>query len=94
MSVYLVTWDLNRERQNYAQARQNLIAHLSKYDHIKDPGLDSVWFISSSASADGLSADIRASLDDNDKLVVTKMVTGQHQGRLSKFVWDWINTRV
>ena len=94
MSVYLVTWDLNRERQNYAQARQNLITHLSKYDHIRDAGLDSVWFISSNGTADGLSSDIQTHLDDNDRLVVTKMVVGQQQGWLAQNVWEWISARL
>jgi hypothetical protein len=94
MSVYLVTWDLNKEKPNYAQARENLIAHLRRYQHIKDPGLDSVWFISTSSSADQVSADVRTKMDDNDKLVVTQLVTGQHQGWLGKSIWDWINTRL
>jgi hypothetical protein len=94
MSIYLVTWDLNREKANYAAARQTLVGHLAQYDHIKDPGLDSVWFISSSASADALDADIRTRMDTNDRLLVTKLVKGQHQGWLSKNVWDWINARI
>lgn len=94
MAVYLVTWDLNRERHNYAQARQNLIEHLSRYEHIKDPGLDSVWFISSTATANAVVSDIRSHMDTNDRLVVTKLVDGQHQGWLSPDVWKWINTRV
>ena len=42
MPVYLVTWDLNREKPNYSEQRQKLIAQLGRYQHIKDPGLDSV----------------------------------------------------
>lgn len=94
MSVYLVTWDINRARANYAQARLNLISHLARYDHIKDQGLDSVWFISSAQSADNIDADIRTKLDDNDRLIVTKMVTGQHQGWLHNSTWHWINARL
>jgi hypothetical protein len=94
MAVYLVTWDLNKQKSNYNQARQNLIDHLSRYEHIKDQGLDSVWFISTTASADAIDADIRTRMDDNDRLIVTKLVSGQHQGWLSKNVWDWINARL
>ncbi len=54
MGVYLVTWDLNRHKPNYAQARQNLVDHMSRYPHIKDEGLDSVWFIQSTSTADAL----------------------------------------
>lgn len=94
MSVYLVTWDLNRQRQNYAQARETLINHLSRYEHIKDPGLDSVWFISSTASAYAVSDDVRTKLDASDRLIVTKLVRDQHQGWLAQNVWDWINARL
>ncbi len=94
MSVFLVTWDLNKQKLNYAQARQNLIDHLSRYPHIKDPGLDSVWFIQSPMAANSIDADIRTRIDDNDRLLVTQLVTGQHQGWLSKSVWEWINARL
>jgi hypothetical protein len=90
MTVYLVTWDLNREKPNYAQARQNLVTHLSRYQHTKDSGLDSVWFISTDSSADQLSADVRTKMDNNDRVIVTKLVVGHHQGWLDKPVWDWI----
>ncbi|MEP9372566.1 hypothetical protein [Mesorhizobium sp. KR1-2] len=94
MAVYLVTWDLNKQKTNYNQARQALIDHLSRYDHMKDPGLDSVWFISSTASADALDADARTRMDTNDRLMVTKLVGGQHQGWLNADVWKWINARL
>jgi hypothetical protein len=94
MSVFLVTWDLNKQKANYNQARQLLIQKLSEYSHTKDPGLDSVWFIQSSSSADTISADLRTRMDDNDKLIVTKLASGQHQGWLARDVWDWINARI
>jgi len=94
MPVFLVTWDLNREKPNYNQARDRLIQHLSRYQHIKDPGLDSVWFVSSTSSADQIDADVRTQMDNNDRLFVTKIVSGQHQGWLAKNVWEWINARI
>ncbi|MER9026146.1 hypothetical protein NKJ46_25530 [Mesorhizobium sp. M0166] len=94
MSVYLVTWDLNKQKPNYNQARQNHIDHLARYEHIKDSGLDSVWFISSTLSADALDADIRTHMDTNDRVIVTKLVHGQHQGWLGQNLWDWINARL
>ena len=89
MSVFLVTWDLNKQRSNYSQARQALISHLERYDRIKDQGLDSVWFLSSTSTADGIHADLRTKLDDNDRIIVTKLVSGQHQGWLDTDVWKW-----
>lgn len=94
MAVFLVTWDLNKQKSNYNQARQNLIDHLARYNHVKDPGLDSVWFIESAATADAVSADVRTKMDDKDRVIVTKLVRDQHQGWLDKDVWDWINARL
>lgn len=94
MAVYLITWDLNKAKPNYAQARQTLITNLARYQHIKDQGLDSVWFISSNSSADQVNADVRTKMDDNDRLIVTKLVNGQHQGWLPQEVWQWINARI
>ncbi|QOG06536.1 hypothetical protein IGS74_18825 [Aureimonas sp. OT7] len=94
MAVYLVTWDLNRQRQNYAEARARLIQHLQRYENIKDDGLDSVVFVSSTADANAVCTDIRAVLADSDKLVVTRMVAGQHQGWMAPNVWNWINVRL
>jgi hypothetical protein len=94
MAVFLVTWDLNRAKPNYAAARQKLIEHLRRYEHVKDVGLDSVWFISTQKTADALDADIRTQLDVNDRVIATKLVSGQHQGWLGQDVWDWINARI
>lgn len=94
MAVFLVTWDLNKQKANYNQARQNLIDHMSRYPYIKDPGLDSVWFIQSSSTADAVSADIRTRMDNNDRVIVTRMENGGHQGWLGQGVWNWINARL
>lgn len=94
MSVYLVTWDLNKEKPNYATARARFLAHLDRYENTKDPGLDSVRFVSADWSADQISADLRTQLDDNDKLIVTKLRSGEHQGWLAKTAWAWIEARL
>ena len=94
MSVYLVTWDLNKEKPNYATARTQFVTHLDRYENVKDSGLDSVRFISTNRSADQVSEDLRTKLDDNDRLFVTKLTGGGHQGWLAKTVWDWINARL
>lgn len=94
MSVFLVTWDINKKSENYQKARTDLIAHLKKYPHIIDQGLDSVWFIESQLTANDLCNDIRKKMSNDDRLIVTKLVTGQHQGWLAPDVWDWINRRI
>ena len=94
MAVYLVTWELNKEKPNYSEARKVFLAHLDRYENIKDPELDSVRFVSTNWSADQVSSDLRTKLDNNDRLFVTKLVAGNHQGWLGKDVWDWINARL
>jgi len=94
MSVYVVTWNLNKERQNYDTARRTFIQHLERYDNTKDSGLESVRWISTSSTAEQLQNDLRTKLDDNDRLFVSKLTSGNHQGWLSKQVWDWINARL
>ena len=94
MSVYLVTWDLNKERSGYAQARANLIARLGQYEHIKDPGLDSVWLVSTDWSASEIDTDLRKHMDSNDRIIVTKLASGGYQGWLDQKIWDWINARL
>lgn len=86
--------DLNKEKPNYAQARQTLIARMGRYQHIKDLGLDSVWFLHTDASANQIDSDVRTKMDSSDRLFVTKLVSGQHQGWLDKSVRDWINARL
>jgi len=93
MSVYLVTWDLNKEKPNYAKARADFLARLDEYTNIKDEGLDSVRFLATTWTVDQVSDDLRTNLDDNDRIVVINM-SGSHQGWLSKKVWDWINERL
>jgi len=94
MAVYLVTWNLNKERPNYDQARRALIAEIERYDNVKDPGLESVRFVSTTASAQAVSDSLKKKLDDNDRLFVARLTSGQHQGWLDKAVWAWINQRL
>ena len=94
MAVFLVTWDLNQEKLNYGEARVAFIKHLEAYENAKDGGLDSVRFISTTNTADQVSTYLRQKVDDNDRLIVTKLNNGAHQGWLSKATWDWINDRL
>ena len=94
MAVYLVTWDLNKEKPNYSAARTEFIKHLERYENKKDPGLDSVRFVSTNWTANEIDKDLREKLDSNDRLFVTKLISGNHQGWLAKDVWEWINARL
>lgn len=94
MSVYVITWNLNKERQNYDTARLAFIQHLERYDNTKDSGLESVRWISTSSTAEQVQNDLQTKLDGNDRLFVCKLTSGNHQGWLSKQVWEWINARL
>lgn len=94
MAVFMVTWNLNKERGNYGQARQSFIQHLDRYPNVGDQGLESVRWLNSNATATQVSDDLRLKLDVNDRIFVTKVNNGEHQGWLSKDVWEWINARL
>jgi hypothetical protein len=94
MSVFVVTWDLNREKPNYPHARAAFVKQLDTYENTRDEGLDSVRFISTPSSVVQVEGYLRQKLDANDRLLVTRLNAGGHQGWLSKSVWEWINQRL
>lgn len=94
MSVYLITWDLNKEGVNYSVARKGVLKQIEALDHIKDDGLDSVVFVSTLWSVKQVFDHVRAALDDDDCLFVTQIEKGGHQGWMSKSTWSWINNRL
>lgn len=94
MGVYLATWDLNKEKPDYAGARKRLVDRLNQYETIRDVGLDSVRFIATTLSAEELSGDLRKYIDANDRLVLTKLVAGDFHGWLKQDVWAWIEARL
>ena len=94
MAVYVVTWNLNQERSNYAKARQEFIEHLGRYQSIKDSGLESVRWVSTNWTAQEVSKDLQLKLDQNDRVFVSKLNKGEQAGWLSKTVWEWINARL
>lgn len=94
MAVYAVTWNLNKERSNYDQARRDFLSKLEQYDYIKDADLESVRWISTASSASQVTADLKTKLDNNDGLFVSKIISGESAGWLSKAVWAWIGERL
>lgn len=94
MSVYLITWDLNKERSNYNQARQEFISNLEDFENIKDSGLDSVRFISTDWDINKISDDLRSKMDKNDNLFIVEIKRGNHRGWMSENTWNWINERL
>lgn len=93
MAVYVVSWNLNKEKANYNAARAAFIAHLERYSCIHDPNLETVWFVESASSAQTVQEDLRTKLDANDRLIVSRMRKGEYSGWLHKDVWAWIDAR-
>lgn len=93
MPIYMVTWNLNNERQNYNQARKAFVDHLERYPNIKDQGLESVRFIESQKNATDLYKDLSTKLDKNDRVVVTKLEKPYFDGWIDQTVINWINAR-
>lgn len=94
MAVYLVTWNINKARNNYDQARRDFISNLENLDNIADSGLESVRWISTTSTTYQLEEYLRKKLDDNDRLFVCLLRLGDHQGWLHQSTWDWINARL
>jgi len=94
MAVYVVTWNLNKEKSNYNTARTAFIQQLEKYSNKADSGLESVRFIETTQTASEVSDFLIKKMDNNDRLLITKLVNGNHQGWLSTDVWEWINARI
>jgi hypothetical protein len=94
MAVYLVTWELNKAKPNYNEAREKFMTRIKNFEYKKDSGLDSVVFISTTQSSQQLSEELRQALDNNDSLVVTKMNLNQYWGLLKEDTWKWIKDRL
>lgn len=93
MAVYVVTWDLNKEKPNYGAARAGFIKHLEGYENTKDSGLDSVRFISTEDTVDQINEYLREKFDNNDRLFISRLRKGERSGWLNKSIWEWIRAR-
>ncbi|MDT8262002.1 hypothetical protein RQ832_01960 [Roseomonas sp. DSM 102946] len=94
MAVFVVTWNLNQERSNYAEARRAFIAHLERYPNRKDSGLESVRWISTDKTPDQINDDLKSKLDRNDRIFISRVNSLQNEGWLEKDTWAWINQRL
>lgn len=95
MSVYLVTWNLNKEGLAYSRASQALHARLDTLTTIKGPGLESVRFVSDTRTATGLCNYItQGILDSNDRIVVSRLHGGEAYGVWDTGVSEWISARL
>lgn len=87
MTIFNVTYDLNKNGQNYS----GLYKELESTDHLHF--LDSNWLINTSETAEGLYNRLKKHLDNNDNIIVIK-VTKPYYGWLPQSMWDWISLRI
>lgn len=88
MSVYCVTYDLNRAGQNYNELYRELRSS-SGYWH----ELESIWLISTWENAEQLSNRLLKHVDGNDRLLVIKVIK-EFQGWLPNDAWTWLNNHI
>ena len=87
--VYLVKYELNRPGQNYP----GLWAALGQYDYIRDNGLHSAWFLSTSWSAQQVYNHLAPHIDRSDRIFITRIRPGEHFGWMDQAIWNWITAR-
>lgn len=87
--LYAVTYDLNKPGKDYS----SLWSALRQYEHTRDVALDSVWFISTPATAAQVYEHLRHFLDQSDRIYIFQL-TRNHEGWMEQSVWDWINARL
>lgn len=85
MSVFLVSYDLNKQGQDY----KNLINAIQTYDGYISC-LKSQWLIATTKSCDDVCNHLKSKIDKNDSLFIVKLVK-PYQGWLSKDVIDWLD---
>jgi hypothetical protein len=94
MGVYLVTWKLKRDREDYDAVLAAFVARIEEYQYIHDEEFEWVYFISTPLSAGQVSADLHTGLRNDDKIVVAQVLEGTYCGWLPKPVWDFIEERL
>lgn len=94
MSVYLVTWDLNKEGPAYRTASERLHDRLDTLATIKHPGLRTVRFVDTTRSAKELYEYLENFVDADDKIVINKLSLNSYWGTVSKEVWEWVALRL
>ncbi|NLC96879.1 MAG: hypothetical protein GX675_04860 [Erysipelotrichaceae bacterium] len=87
MTVYLITYDLNKSDKNY-EGLHNEIVKLSNNNWCKP--LKSVYLIRSSLSSQSISEQIMNVIDKNDYLLVIEVKNNKY-GWLTQQMWDYIN---
>ncbi|KAF1680469.1 hypothetical protein [Veillonella sp. R32] len=84
MSVFLISYDLNKQGQNYT----DLIKAIKSYNSYCQC-LNSQWLIATNDSSNTVYNHLAPKIDNNDRLFIVQVVQPL-QGWLSQDVIDWI----
>ena len=89
MSVFVVTYDLHQQGQNYVGLIQKLKAYPTHW-HAQG----SVWIIETGQSAAQVRDNLRPCLDANDKLIVAKLEGEAAWVGYSDEITKWLKDRL
>jgi len=89
MTVYCVSYDLNKTGQNYNAIHEEL-KRSPAWCHL----LDSTWLVSTNETGQQLNDRLVHQVDKNDRLLVVKVTSPHFQGWLSDDAWTWIYQHV
>lgn len=90
MKLFLITYDLKQPGRNYSELYE-LIKSLAGENNWQHP-LESTWMIkvSDSTTVDGITTQLRTSMDTKDSIFVVDISRMPYQGWLPKSFWDWM----
>jgi hypothetical protein len=89
MSVYVVSYDLNKHGQNYSCLTEKLNGYPVHW-HAQG----SVWFIDTAQSAAEVRDHLQSCLDTNDKLIVARLSGEAAWWGYGQNVSDWLKGRL
>jgi hypothetical protein len=84
MTVYSVSYDLNKTGQNY----DGLITEIKTFNDYEKI-MKSHWFIYYNGTAEQVYNKLSKHLDNNDHMLISE-VNQSYYGFLSQSVWDWL----
>lgn len=86
--MYSISYDLKKSGQDYS----------GLHEAIKNLGTtwarpcESYWLVRTSKNAEQVYDVLKAYIDQNDRLLVSRFDCTDKQGWLSKEIWNWINS--
>lgn len=88
MTVYCVSYDLNKSGQDYSGLYDALKSYNDWWHY-----LDSTWLVETNQSAYQVFSKLQPHIDKNDTLLIIE-VTANYSGWFSEEAWEWIRRNV